>query len=689
MKLLIVGWFHLINPIITAKEYFEILGYETYFLPLLTYNKTFSKDNLFNSLNSFIQNIDPNVILWWNWECDKSVLHKLKEHTQHILHCLFNWDHPFCLSEWDNKKNRQITSKNIWDIVFVTGDCKLQEYIDSGSKEAYYLRMFADEEVHFPEQDNAYECDISFVLTNLYEDKTKFSNQIFDRKTFINNIIKEKDIKFKVYGPEHLKTEFPDNYCGFVHFLDNRKVFTNSKINISITEGASCYKYCNERIGTILSSGGILFCDKVYGIDKILTDGKDCILIDENNYINQIKEILKNYDNYKHVKKNAIQTAKDKFSPKYWVGFIDKKIKAFIQTNPSKGINIRQTYSFENYQKNKISIVMTYLNRITQILHTLDTIEESGYPKNLIEVICYDDRSDIEPLIIDASKYTFNVKVIYANYDRDENIINSAFSYNNAFKYITGEFVMIQNAECMHIGDLITYACNNLCVDKLISFPCWATGSENTSKYLFDNRHNIENIKNTLEDKGKWDELLDYPKEFKGWYNEKYLRPECLHFCNAMHIDTFKKVGIFNTKINNLQGFDDNDYANRIMFQNNIDIEIPEHNYKSFVVHQYHGKYNRPRPAELFLNSYDTYRMINNYRINNLKNGINHRYVTQKYNEINLDEFIKDLYGKWCSNIVNLEICGDNIDYVFLRKCFKYSNFRLMRQPKDLVEPER
>lgn len=676
MKLLIVGWFHLINPIITAKDYFEILGYNVYFLPLLSYNKTFSGDNLYNSLNSFIKNIDPNVILWWNWECSSDVLLKLKLNTNNVIHCLFNWDHPFCLSEWDNKKNRQITSKNIWDIVFVTGDSKLQEYINSGSKEAYYLRMFADEEVHFPEKDKAYECDISFVLTNLYEDKNKFANQIFDRKTFINNIIKEKDIKLKIYGPEHLKTEFPNNYCGFIHFMDNHKVFTNSKINLSVTEGVTSYKYCNERVGTILSSGGLLFCDKINGIEKILTDGKDCILIDENNYINQIKEILNNYDKYQHIKDNAIQTAKDKFSPKIWAEFIDKKIKNFIQTNLGRGINLKKNYSFENYQKNKISIVMTYFNRITQLLHTLDTIEDSKYPKDLIEVICYDDRSEIEPLIIDTSKYTYNIKVIYANFERDENIINAGFSYNNAFKYITGEFVMIQNSECMHIGDLITYACENLCINKLISFPCWATSNESISEYLFNNRFNCKNIKNTIEN--KWDKL-DFPKELKGWYNEKYLRPECLHFCNAMHIDTFKLVGIFNTKINKLLGFDDNEYAQRIMFKKNIDIVIPEHNYKSFAVHQYHGKYTKPRPTKLFLNSYDTYRMINNYNINNfLKNGVNYTYIKQKYNEINMDEFMTNLNGKWSMQFVSLEIeNNDNVDYVFLRKCLKHSNFKL------------
>lgn len=679
MKIIIVGWLYLINPIITAKEYLTILGYDVYFLPLLYYNQHFTRDKLYNPLISFIKNIDPNIILWWNWEAPANVLKKIKENTLNILHCLFNWDHPFCLSEWDNKQNRKITQKNIWDLSFVTGDCKLQDYIDSGSNEAYYLRMFVDDKVHFPEVDKEYDCDVSLVCTQLYNNNTQFPDTLISREQLLKDLIKE-NIKVKIYGSEHLKEIFPNNYHGFVHFLDNHKVFTNSKINICthVTDG---HKYCNERVGTILSSGGLLLCDKVNGIEEILTDGKDCILIDEKNYIEQIKDILKNYDDYKHIKKNAVKTAKEKFSPKFWAEFIDKKIKKYIKNNPINGLNLKPIYSFENYQKNKISIVMTYFNRITQLLHTLDTIEDSKYPMDLIEVICYDDRSDIEPLIIDSSKYSFNLKIIYGEYERDKKIINSTHSYNLAFKYITGEYVIIQNSECMHIGDIISYAYENLKYinNKLISFPCWATANEEISKELVDNRFNSNEVKKIVD--SKWS-LLDFPKELKGWYNHKTLRPECLHFCNAMHINTFKKIGLFNTKLVSLLGFDDNDFGQRIMFNKNIDLEIPDHNYNLFVVHQYHGKYNKPRPYDLFLKSYDKYRKISNYNKNNfLKNIVDFKdnnVININYKDIKEENFINKLDTVWSYCFVYLKSNSDDINIDFLRKCLKHSNFRIL-----------
>ena len=293
MKLLIVGWYNLINPIITAKEYFSILGYDVYFLPLLYFREKIKYSELEESVLCFIKNIDPSTILWWNWECPPEILKKIKENTKDVLHLLFNWDHPYCLSEWDNNYNRKITSCNIWDICFVTGDCKLDKYIKSGSSEAYYLRMFSDENIHFPEYDKKYECDISIVCTNLYDDITMFPDCILSRKEIIQNII-DCGINIHIYGPEHLKNIFPNNYKGFIHFMDNHKVFYNSKINLC-THVNNGYKYCNERVGTILSSGGLLFCDKVNGINEILTDGYDCILIDPENYISQIKNILNNY----------------------------------------------------------------------------------------------------------------------------------------------------------------------------------------------------------------------------------------------------------------------------------------------------------------------------------------------------------------------------------------------------------
>jgi hypothetical protein len=677
MKLLIVGWYNLIYPVITAKEYFTILGYDVYFLPLLYYTQQFSENKLNNALLSFIKNIDPLAMLWWNWECPTETMKFIKQNTQNVVHLLFNWDHPFCLSNWDNNLNRQILSKNIWDICFVTGDCKLNKYIESGSSEAYYLRMFSDEETHFPEYDKNYECDVSIVCTNLYDDVNMFPNTILSRKDVLTNII-NNNINLHIYGPENLKKVFPKQYKGFCHFLDNHKIFYNSKINLC-THVENGYKYCNERVGSILSSGGLLFCDKVEGITSILTDNVDCILIDETNYINQLKEILANYQKYAHIRFNAIKTAGKKFSPNFWCKYIDVKLKNYLQNNINKNFKITNLYNFNNYQPKKITIVMSYYNRIQQFINTLDTIQETHYPKELIEVVCVDDRSDKEPLIMNLSSYSYKIKITYSNFERDEKIINPTYAYNNAFKYIDSEYVIIQNSECMHIGDIISYACNNIQKNTCISFPCWASANESISCELFNNRHNSSKMEDIINK--NFSKLHDYPTKFKGWYNEKMLRPECLHFCNAMHINTFKNIGLFNVSINKLLGFDDNDYAERTMFNNNVDIIIPEHNYELFVVHQYHGKYNKPRPEIMFLDSYDKYRKIDNNRINNCTYNVTEKIITKTYSEIDRTVFLNQLNNEFNIYTVVLIISKNQfVDISFIRKCLKCSNFRLITE---------
>jgi len=539
--------------------------------------------------------------------------------------------------------------------------------------------MFADENIHFPEVDKSYECDVSFICTNLYEDKVMFPNNITNRREVITNII-NNGFNVHIYGPEHLKEIFPNQYKGFSHFLNNHKVFYNSKINLC-THGDNGYKYCNERVGTILSSGGLMMCDKVDGIETILKHNKDFILFDENNYIEQIRDIINNYDRYVHIKENAVITARNKFSPKYWSEFIDSKIKNYIKNKIHIGYSLKEKYDFYDYKRKKISIILTHYNRNQQLIHTLETIEESNYPKDLVEVICYDDRSEKEPCIIDLSRYTYNIKIIYANFERDESIINPGYSYNNAFKYINGEYVIIQNSECMHIGDIITYVVKNLKENTLISFPCWATGNEDISLEMFNNRHNSDEIERIINE--KWQELKNYPENFKGWYNEKILRPECLHFCNAIHIKTLKSVGLFNTSIEKFLGFDDNDFAQRLMFNYNLNVIIPEHNYTTFVIHQNHEKYNKSRPNESFLNSYYEYRKINNIRINNYNNSIKEKvYNTlyKRYNEIEINKFLEQLVDEYSTYFVYLIITeNDEIDYKFIRNCLKNSNFRLQK----------
>ena len=323
----------------------------------------------------------------------------------------------------------------------------------------------------------------------------------------------------------------------------------------------------------------------------------------------------------------------------------------------------------------KVSIVLTYYNRLDLLKNTLKSIEDTKFDKNEIEVICYDDCSIKEPLIIDISNYSFTIKLIYGSIDKDNNIINSSFSFNKAFQYMTGEYIIIQNAECLHIGDIISYTVENVKKDNFISFPCWGSESLDINNKIFENRYNKNTLKDILDN--KWHNL-DHPKEFKGWFNEKNIRPECLHFCNAFHRTTFNKVGLFDIRYDKVLGFDDINYAKRWMFHHNLDVLIPDHNYEILVIHQYHGK-NAHYSHEKYLSSKEIHEKIESSIKNNFKLNNNEKIVNFNYSEINTENFINNIYSKYSFYLINVNVDKylTNIDFNFLESLLNFSNIRI------------
>jgi spore maturation protein CgeB len=119
---------------------------------------------------------------------------------------------------------------------------------------------------------------------------------------------------------------YPVHYRGWIPFNESRKVFSNSKINLSTHVAPDGYKYLNERVTQILGSGGLLLVDKVNGIEEIFKN-EECVIIDENNYVNQIKHILFNYSEYEKMRIRGLEKAKKDLSWNSWAQTIVEGIK--------------------------------------------------------------------------------------------------------------------------------------------------------------------------------------------------------------------------------------------------------------------------------------------------------------------------------------------------------------------------
>jgi len=215
----------------------------------------------------------------------------------------------------------------------------------------------------------------------------------------------------------------------------------------------------------------------------------------------------------------------------------------------------------------KICIVATYFDRQFQLNKTLDSISKSSHKD--FEVIIVDDGSD-EKIVLPRLDFKCTVIRFEKHGWRD-----SGIAFNTGFiKALKSnpEIVIIQNAECYHVGDVLGYAEKNLTNDNYISFSCYSLNQETT----FSN-HNIQDIIN-LNNRG----ALENGEN--AWYNHPVFRPVGYHFCTAIKTNNLVKINGFDERFSLGIGYDDNYLLHRII-NLGLKIDITE---TPFVVHQWH-----------------------------------------------------------------------------------------------------
>jgi hypothetical protein len=156
--------------------------------------------------------------------------------------------------------------------------------------------------------------------------------QYINRKELIDNLYSNRDkFKFYIYGPKFLMDLYPECYRPYdiknnryeVPYHGLNKIFNNSKINICTHTHCQYDGYLNERVGLILGSGGLLYIDKIKGLENIYVDGVDCVYMRKENYIEQICEIITNYDDYYKIRNNGHEKNKSHTWDK-WAKYINE-----------------------------------------------------------------------------------------------------------------------------------------------------------------------------------------------------------------------------------------------------------------------------------------------------------------------------------------------------------------------------
>lgn len=315
MKISLVGSLYLADGYLGAANALRRRGAEVAFVPAQLYGSEHPKEHV-SLLTRDIKQQDADFVLWWRSETlSHYELGMIKRNTNKRF-VLYSWDDPH---QWEQRHDMPFKCEYL-DMCFSCCMDSVKQYTNNGSKGIYCPAGF-DPQVHKPEFDPNYECDISIVCTNLYDGNiTRFPH--INRREFLSSVIAsfpDKDIR--IYGPESFREAFPDNYHGWVNFNDSHLVFYNSKVNISTHIRPDGSMYINERVCQILGSKGLLLVDKVKDIHKVLVPDKHCLTMDINatgEAIEQMKTVLENNRNFDKIRDDGYHFAMEKLTWDNW-----------------------------------------------------------------------------------------------------------------------------------------------------------------------------------------------------------------------------------------------------------------------------------------------------------------------------------------------------------------------------------
>ena len=135
---------------------------------------------------------------------------------------------------------------------------------------------------------------------------------------------------------------------------------------------------------------------------------------------------------------------------KNYINNFDKRLNNFssICYLDTKIYNLLYKYPISK----KISIVMSYFNRKEQLKLTLQSIKSNYLNK---EIIIVDDNSREDQKVesfINTFKNNLDIKVITIT-EKEKTWVNPCIPYNIGIKAASGDIVVLQNPEVMHVGD--------------------------------------------------------------------------------------------------------------------------------------------------------------------------------------------------------------------------------------------
>jgi GT2 family glycosyltransferase len=229
---------------------------------------------------------------------------------------------------------------------------------------------------------------------------------------------------------------------------------------------------------------------------------------------------------------------------------------------------------------------MAYYNRKPQLIRTLKSIEKS-IKVDEVEVIITNDCSAPEHSIDDLNgQFKFPINVINVD-PKDRWYINPCVPFNMAIKEAKGEFIILQNPECMHVGDILLDVSYCLNPKLYITYGCYSINQDTTNSL---GTLNLES-ETLYDDTMKLISPLTTASVIVGensWYNHSLYRPNAYHFISAINKVNITDLGGFDERYAMGIGFDDDELLWRIKLKG-LSVLIQD---SPMGIHQWHYSEN-------------------------------------------------------------------------------------------------
>lgn len=234
-----------------------------------------------------------------------------------------------------------------------------------------------------------------------------------------------------------------------------------------------------------------------------------------------------------------------------------------------------------------LSIVMPYYNRRQLLINTLKSINyyKGDYP---IEVIIVDDGSDTEHNINDIDTLFPNLNFNIITLQRNGRIHTTpVIAYNTGFNAVKGDMVLINCAECLHVGNIIKFIYDFLAPQQYISFSAYMSDVDlNRECGVIDWETGDSSLNNVRS------KIRLSSHSYWGCHSSI---GNFIPYCAVINRKDLETLSGYDERFIVGIGYDDYDFTDRIdnLGVKSIAIDDP------FVIHQYHAPTKYPDTKNL------------------------------------------------------------------------------------------